>query len=119
MSLTLYGLPNCDTCRKARKWLDAAGIPFDFVDYRTQPVTATTLKRWAAKLGGWDKLVNRASRTWRELPGELKAVHTDAQWLKLVSGHPTLVRRPVIETDKGDVSVGFSVSRFDARFRSR
>lgn len=119
MNIVLYGLPNCDTCRKARKWLQAAGIDFDFVDYRAEPVSAATLERWAAGLGGWDRLVNKASRTWRQLPEELKAARTDAQWLRLIAGHPAVVRRPVVESVNGRVSVGFSGDRFEALFGPR
>lgn len=117
MTATLYGLPNCDTCRKARKWLDAAGIDFGFVDYRAQPVPAATLERWAVALGGWEKLVNKASRTWRQLPDESKSARSDVQWLRLVAAHPTLIRRPVVETDAG-VSAGFSEARFETLFGS-
>lgn len=66
--LTLYGLDNCDTCRKARSWLKRFDIAHDFIDYRAERIPAETLKGWAAKLGGWDKLINRASTTWRSLP---------------------------------------------------
>ena len=65
---TVYGLDACDTCRKSRNWLKRFDIAHAFVDYRDQRVPAETLKAWAAQLGGWDKLINRASTTWRQLP---------------------------------------------------
>ena len=65
MTATLYGLANCDTCRKARKWLDRAGIGYRFVDYRADPVPAATLTAWAHALGGWEKIVNKSSSSWR------------------------------------------------------
>ena len=119
MNLTLYGLPNCDTCRKARKWLDAAGIQYRFIDYRAEPVPATTLKQWAHQLGGWDKLINKASTTWRQLPDTLKTPGSDARWTRLVAEHPTLIRRPVVERGDGSVSVGFSEDRFKTLFGTR
>jgi glutaredoxin len=64
----LYGLDNCDTCRKARNWLKRAGVEHEFVDYRERRIEPATLKAWAQQLGGWDKLVNKASTTWRNLP---------------------------------------------------
>ncbi len=119
MNVTLYGLPNCDTCRKARRWLDAAGIDFDFVDYRAHPVPAATLQRWARRVGGWERLVNKASTTWRQLPGTLKAPASDEQWTRLVGEHPTLVRRPLVALNDGTVSAGFSASRFEDLFGAR
>ena len=64
---TVYGLDTCDACRKARNWLKRFEVGHAFVDYRTNRVPAETLKAWAAHLGGWDKLVNRAATTWRQL----------------------------------------------------
>lgn len=106
MSVTVYGLKNCDTCRKSRKWLEAQGIEYRFVDYRDAPVDAATLKHWAAQVGGWDKLVNRRSATWRALSAHEREAEGDRQWSTLVAAHPTLVRRPVLVRD-GSVHLGF------------
>ncbi|GIX34237.1 MAG: arsenate reductase [Lysobacteraceae bacterium] len=116
MSLTLYGLERCDTCRKARNWLDRAGIAYTFVDYRAHPLPAATLREWAARLGGFDKLVNRASTTWRNLPATRKQPGSDPEWTLLLREHPALVRRPVVVDAKGEVSLGFSDRLFKARF---
>ena len=116
MTTTLYGLPNCDTCRKARQWLDRAGIEYRFVDYRADPVPATTLGGWARDLGGWDKLVNKRSSSWRQLDAKQKSSSTDAQWIRLIGAHPTLVKRPVLVLDNGSVSVGFSAVLFEQIF---
>ena len=75
MSLVLYGLPNCDTCKKARNWLARFGIEHGFVDYRTHPVPAATLKAWAQQLGGWEKLVNKSSTTWRNREPDPESDH--------------------------------------------
>jgi transcriptional regulator, Spx/MgsR family len=116
MTLTLYGLAKCSTCVKARQWLDAHGITHEFVDYRDRPVPARTLAKWARQLGGWEKLVNRASMTWRNLPQDRKAPASDAEWTALIAEYPALVRRPVAVDDSGEVGVGFSEKRYQERF---
>ncbi|EHK65226.1 Spx/MgsR family RNA polymerase-binding regulatory protein [Achromobacter arsenitoxydans] len=113
---TLYGLAKCSTCVKARDWLTEHGVDHAFVDYRDNPVPAATLTSWAGQVGGWEKLVNRASMTWRNLPEDRKTAHTDAQWTKLIAEFPALVRRPVTVTPDGEVSVGFSEKRYGERF---
>jgi Spx/MgsR family transcriptional regulator len=112
----LYGLKQCSTCAKARTWLDEHGVKHAFVDYRDQPVPAATLKSWADQLGGWEKLVNRTSMTWRALPEARKAAASDAEWQALIAEYPALVRRPVTVTPDGAVSVGFSEKRYGERF---
>ncbi|MBW8366247.1 MAG: arsenate reductase [Arenimonas sp.] len=116
MSATVYGLDNCDTCKKARNWLARFGIEHAFVDYRAQRVPPETLKAWAAQLGGWDKLINRASTTWRQLPETRKSPATDPEWTLLLKEHPALVKRPVLVTQDGAVSVGFTDNGFKLRF---
>jgi Spx/MgsR family transcriptional regulator len=113
---TLYGLESCDTCKKARNWLTRAGVPHRFVDYRAERVDAPTLKAWAAQLGGWDKLVNKASTTWRALPDARKSPGSDPEWTLLIKEHPALVKRPVVVTSDGVVTVGFTDNGFKARF---
>ena len=93
-AITLYGLNHCDTCKKARKWLDAAGLAHQFIDYRQHPIAAETLKAWAASLG-WDALINRAGSTWRNLPANRKQPGTAAEYLLLVREYPSLLRRPI------------------------
>lgn len=114
--VTLYGLDNCDTCKKARNWLKRFGVEHEFIDYRANRVVPDVLKHWAAQLGGWDKLVNRASTTWRNLPDTRKAPHSDPEWTLLIKEYPTLVKRPVVLTDDGMVSVGFTDNGFKQRF---
>ncbi|GGA77745.1 arsenate reductase [Arenimonas soli] len=112
----IYGLDKCDTCRKARNWLKRFDVAHAFVDYRAQPVPAPMLKDWAAHLGGWEKLVNKASTTWRQLPEGRKSPGSDPEWSLLLREHPALVKRPVVVTDDGLVSVGFSDNGFKQRF---
>lgn len=111
--IQLYGLKRCSTCVKATKWLDEQGQAYEFTDYRDEPVPAPVLEHWKGALGGWEKLVNRASMTWRNLPEARKSPQNDAQWLELIAEFPTLVRRPVRVDADGSVSVGFSVKKYD------
>ena len=113
---TLYGLDTCDTCRKARNWLARAGVPHRFVDYRAERVAPATLKAWAAQLGGWDKLVNKAGTTWRNLLPQRKNPGSDPEWTLLLKEYPALVRRPVVVQADGTVSVGFTDSGFKKLF---
>ncbi|MDX1568871.1 MAG: Spx/MgsR family RNA polymerase-binding regulatory protein [Xanthomonadales bacterium] len=113
--LVLYGLEKCSTCRKARAWLDEHGIEHEFVDYRDHPLNGRQLQSWADLLGGWAKLVNRASMTWRRLPDDLKSPQRDHDWLELVANHPALVRRPVA-WDGESVQVGFNPKRYRESF---
>ncbi|VFR29264.1 Arsenate reductase and related proteins, glutaredoxin family [plant metagenome] len=116
MSLTLYGLKACSTVAKARQWLDAHDVAHDFVDYRETPVSPALLKDWAGQLGGWEKLVNRASMTWRNLDESRKSPASDAEWLALIAEYPALVRRPVSQAGDGTVAVGFNEKRYTERF---
>lgn len=117
--VTVYGLASCDTCRKARNWLQRFGVEISFVDYRENRVPAETLKAWAAQLGGWDKLINKASTTWRQLPEARKSPGSDPEWTLLLKEYPQLVKRPVLVTDDGTVSVGFTDNVWKARFGIR
>ena len=113
---TLYGLKNCDTCRKATKWLDRFGIAYTFVDYREQKPSPETLVDWATRLGGFAAMVNKSSTTWRQLPENRKAAASEAEWKLLLREHPQLIRRPVVVTDDGEVTQGFSDNGFKKRF---
>lgn len=113
---TIYGLKNCDTCRKARKWLDRFGIGHAFIDYRDERPQPDTLVEWADKLGGFEAMVNKSSTTWRQLPENRKAAASDAEWKLLLREYPQLIRRPVVVTDDGTVTQGFSDNAFKKRF---
>ncbi|MEM9495295.1 MAG: Spx/MgsR family RNA polymerase-binding regulatory protein [Pseudomonadota bacterium] len=104
--MKLYGLKNCDTCKKALKALSAAGHEPDFHDVRADGVTKAYLTKWA-KAAGWEKLLNTRSTTWRELPAASKESVDEKSALALMEENPTLIKRPVIETKKG-VTVGWT-----------
>jgi Spx/MgsR family transcriptional regulator len=111
---TIYGLAHCGTCKKAMAWLDQRGISYRFVDYRDQPLTADLLRQCAAQLG-WEKLVNRASYSWRDLPAERKTPVDESAWLALVAEIPTLIKRPLLLRE-GRANVGFSDKSYSALF---
>lgn len=113
---TLYGLNNCDTCKKARNWLKRFAIEHEFVDYRDQRQSPETLVAWKDALGGWEAMINKSSTTWRQLPETRKSPGSDAEWKLLLKEYPQLIRRPVVVTDDGVVSQGFSDNGFKKRF---
>ncbi|MCW9034893.1 MAG: Spx/MgsR family RNA polymerase-binding regulatory protein [Rhodospirillales bacterium] len=102
--MKVYGLQNCDTCRKAKKWLEAEAIDFEFLDLRKSPVDAETLKDWLSSLGA-DRLVNRRGTTWRGLSDVQKGAEGDAL-VALLLAQPAIMKRPIFLTHNG-VSVGF------------
>ncbi|GAA4807741.1 Spx/MgsR family RNA polymerase-binding regulatory protein [Lysobacter hankyongensis] len=113
---TLYGLNNCDTCKKALNWLKRFEIAHDFIDYRDHRQTPETLVAWKEALGGWEAMINKSSTTWRQLPDNRKTPGSDAEWKLLLKEYPQLIRRPVVVTDDGVVSQGFSDNGFKKRF---
>lgn len=94
--LVLYGIPNCDTVKKARNWLNAAEIGHHFHDFRTAGLELAMVQRWAAALG-WEPLLNRAGTTFRELPEAERAAIDAGRAMALMVEQPTLVKRPVLE----------------------
>ncbi len=116
-SITLYGIPNCDTVKKARTWLADAGASVTFHDFKKQGVPEARLDIWIARVG-WEVLLNRKGTTWRKLDPALQASITDATSAKaLMQAHPSAIKRPVVEW--GDpvspgVTVGFDAQIFTA-----
>ena len=116
MGMRVFGLPHCDTCRKALRWLERAGIACTFVDYRAEPVPGETLRDWAKRLVGWERLVNKSGTTWRTLLPQRKNPASDPEWLLLLKEYPALIRRPVLVREDGTVTVGFSASGYQKLF---
>ena len=114
---TVYGLKNCDTCKKARKWLERFGVAHAFVDYRDVRQSPETLVQWRDALGGWEAMVNKSSTTWRTLAPNRKVPGSDAEWKLLLKEYPQLIRRPVVVIEAGAVSQGFSDNGFKKLFK--
>ena len=103
--VTVYGIPNCDRVRAARKWLERQAVDYRFHDTRADGLTRDQLETWFATLGS-DTLLNRRSTTWRQLPAAARSDVTETTAIELVLAHPTLLKRPLLDVD-GSVSAGF------------
>ncbi len=114
--ITLYGLKNCDTCKKARKWLERFGIEYRFVDVRENLPSPEMLNDWQAAVGGWQLLINKSSTTWRQLPDNRKTPGSDAEWRLLLREHPALIKRPLLQLADGRICQGFSDNSYKKLF---
>ena len=108
--LTVYGIKSCDTCKKARKYLDQHNIEFRFHDLRDDGLDIQMLERWTHRIG-WQRLLNKQSLTWRKIPEVDRNDMTQDKALAAMIDGPTLVKRPVLEADNF-IAVGFSEKRF-------
>lgn len=112
MELTLYGIPNCDTVKKARTWLDARGIGYAFHDYKKAGADAAKLAAWC-DAAGWDKVLNRAGTTFRKLPDSDKTDLDQAKAVALMAANPSCIKRPIAE-HPGGLLVGFKEAEWAA-----
>jgi Spx/MgsR family transcriptional regulator len=117
MNITLYGIPNCDTVKKARAWLTEHGVDVQFHDFKKQGVPEAPLDRWLEMLD-WEKLLNRHGTTWRKLPDATKEAVTDAKSARaLMLAQPSVIKRPVVEWSARDVTVGFDATDWQMRLK--
>jgi arsenate reductase len=107
MSITIYGIKACDTMKKARAWLEAAGIEYAFHDYRVDGIDEARLRGWIAQVG-WEVLLNRAGTTFRKLP--------EARAVRLMLSQPAMIKRPVLDLG-GRIVVGFRPEAYQAQLR--
>jgi arsenate reductase (glutaredoxin) len=105
MTTTLYGIPNCDTVKKAQVWLDAHGIAYAFHDYKKAGADAAQLARWCDVLG-WETVLNRAGTTYKKLPDADKEGLDQAKAISLMLAQPSMIKRPVVE-HPGGLLIGF------------
>jgi arsenate reductase len=113
--ITVYGISNCDTVKKARAWLAAQGLAHDFHDFKKLGVPVEQLTAWEQAVG-WQKLLNRQGTTWRKLERAVQAGATDAVGaLAIMREHASVIKRPVVEWPDGQVSVGFDAAAWAAR----
>ena len=112
MTVTVYGIPNCDTVKKSRMWLEAKGISYAFHDYKKAGANAEKLAEWCdAK--GWETILNRAGTTFKKLPDVDKTDLTQAKAIKHMLDQPSMIKRPVVEHD-GGLLVGFKETEWQA-----
>jgi len=109
--LTIYGIPNCDTMKKAFDWLKVRGIAYDFHDYKKLGIDAARLKAWSGQVG-WETLLNRAGTTFRNLPEADRQNLDEAKAIALMVAQPSMIKRPVFEAG-GRVHAGFRAGRDD------
>ena len=110
-ALTIYGIKNCDTMKKARAWLDGQGIAYAFHDYKTAGIDRARLEGWAKKVG-WEALLNPAGTTFRKLPEADRAGLSERKALALMLSQPSMIKRPVLELSGGKLLVGFSSTEY-------
>lgn len=111
-NVDLYGIPNCDTMKKARTWLESHGVDYRFHDYKVEGADQTRLAAWA-KVVGWETLLNRAGTTFRKLPDQSKENLDERKALALMLAQPSMIKRPVLEAGK-TLLVGFSPEKYSA-----
>ncbi|HEX7026724.1 MAG TPA: ArsC family reductase [Gammaproteobacteria bacterium] len=109
--LTLYGIKNCDTVKKARNWLEQNGVNYRFHDFRVDGIDEKQIRQWS-KTVGWETLLNKRGTTFRQLPDSDKNGLTESKAVKLMAAHPTLIKRPVIEKAGIIKTVGFDQKQF-------
>lgn len=113
-AVTIYGIKNCDTMKKARAWLDGHGVAYTFHDYKAVGVDAGVLNGWAGKVG-WEVLLNRAGTTFRKLPDADRDGVTEAKAIALMTAQPSMIKRPVLDIG-GKLLVGFKPEQYEAAF---
>jgi arsenate reductase len=111
MPLTIYGIKNCDTMKKARAWLDSHGVEYKFHDYKTAGIECAKLETWAKK-AGWETLLNRAGTTFKKLPDRDKESVTEKKAIALMLAQPSMIKRPVLELGGGKILVGFKPEQY-------
>jgi arsenate reductase len=117
MPVTIYGIKNCDTMKKARAWLDARGVVYAFHDYKGAGIERGMLEGWA-KQTGWETLLNRAGRTFRALPEKEQQGVSEKKAIALMAAQPSMIKRPVLDVD-GKLTVGFKPEQYEKAFPRR
>jgi arsenate reductase (glutaredoxin) len=112
MTITLYGIPNCDTVKKARVYLGGRGVAYHFHDYKKAGVEKADLERWSKQVG-WEKLLNKAGTTFKKLTDSDKADIDEAKAIALMLANPSMIKRPVVEGGE-TLLVGFKPEVYDA-----
>jgi arsenate reductase len=111
MAITMYGIPNCDTIKKARKWMEGRNVTYSFHDYKKAGITKERLTDWVLHVG-WEVLLNKGGTTFKKLPPVNKENIDDDKAIMLMMEYPSMIKRPVLEYDDG-VLVGFKGSQYE------
>lgn len=114
MTITLYGIKNCDTVKKSRKWLEEAGIDYRFHDHRADGLDPAMLDLWLDRLG-WEALLNRQGTTFRALPAQDKQALDKTNARALLLAHPAMIKRPLLDRD-GELTLGFKADHYQSLF---
>lgn len=112
--MKLYGIKNCDTVKKARKWLDESGVSYEFHDFKKDGLSTELLEHWEQSVG-WETLINRRGTTWRKLPDEVRDTMNARSAHDVMLENPSIIKRPVVEQNS-DVLVGFNADEWAKRF---
>ena len=118
MPITIYGIKNCDTMKKARAWLDKRGVDYAFHDYKTAGIERAQLEEWAQQVG-WEVLLNRAGTTFRKLPDKDKNGLDAKKAIALMLKQPSMIKRPVLALGRGKLLVGFAPETYSAAMAAR
>jgi arsenate reductase len=116
-AVTIYGIKNCDTMKKARVWLDDRGVAYGFHDYKAVGIERGVLEGWARE-AGWETLLNRAGTTFRKLPEKDKEGLTEKKAIALMVAQPSMIKRPVLDVG-GKLLVGFKPEQYEKAFGAR
>ena len=112
--IKLFGIPNCDTIKKAKKWLEQNGVEYVFHDYRKDGVDAQMVTQFCAELD-WDKILNKRGTTYRQLDDATKETLNEARAIELLVEHPAMIKRPILEKD-GQLHLGFKADQYQSIF---
>jgi arsenate reductase (glutaredoxin) len=113
--IDLYGIPNCDTVKKARSWLEDHGIDYAFHNFKKEGVAASQLQDWIDQ-AGLDVVLNRRGTTWRKLPDDVKQDVDTARAIELLTEQPSMIKRPVLIQEDGSVHIGFKADQYTTLF---
>jgi arsenate reductase (glutaredoxin) len=115
--MKLYGIPNCNTVKKARDWLDSHGVAYEFHDFKKQGLDSKTAENWLTQ-SPWEKLVNRAGMTWRNLgDAEKSAVTDNASAMNLMLSKTSVIKRPILEEGNKILALGFDETIYQQIFK--
>lgn len=112
--ITLYGIPNCDTMKKARKWLDEAGVEYQFHNYKKDGLDPSLAEQWLSELG-WEALINKRGTTWRALTDEQKTNMDNQNALAVMLDNPSIIKRPLLDTGSTK-TLGFKAEQYESLF---